>query len=481
MPISFSDLGGGGGGAGGNGFSLIVGESGETTYTFSSPQPAGAYSFTSELGDTSFDIYLVTADNQNAGYANASSALFATAEFTRAVIYGATSNDIINFDYKPAASPATSGDVDGGAAPFVTSATPSALPSIDDTTTITGGNFASNVEVVFTGQDAVERPAKNIVRSSSTSLIVTRPDVFPFEQEPFSVQATNPGIPSSSVIVNKLTNQVLVGTFDALVVAGGGGGGFSLGGGGGAGGYRTLTQQLLQFDTPFTVTVGAGGSGSTGSGIIATKGTNSTFGTITSTGGGFGGNGDSNGGPGGSGGGAGSGRSGGTGNQGGFTPTEGFNGGSGWSHGGGGGGAGGNGQNSDLNGDANGLNGGVGKQWVNGNFYAGGGGSGARSDPGNTRLGGVGGNGGGGNGGSTFNNPPAQHGASKTGGGGGGGANRAGTTFPAANGGSGVVALRYPADFTITIGAGLTGSTAVDGLFKVTTITAGTGNVSWAA
>jgi hypothetical protein len=33
---------------------------------------------------------------------------------------------------------------------------------------------------------------------------------------------------------------------------------------------------------------------------------------------------------------------------------------------------------------------------------------------------------------------------------------------------------------TITIGAGLTGSTATDGSFKVTTITAGTGNVSWA-
>jgi hypothetical protein len=43
------------------------------------------------------------------------------------------------------------------------------------------------------------------------------------------------------------------------------------------------------------------------------------------------------------------------------------------------------------------------------------------------------------------------------------------------------VILRYPtASGTITIGAGLTGSTATDGSFKVTTITAGTGNVSWA-
>jgi hypothetical protein len=49
------------------------------------------------------------------------------------------------------------------------------------------------------------------------------------------------------------------------------------------------------------------------------------------------------------------------------------------------------------------------------------------------------------------------------------------------NGGSGVVLLRYPSNYTITIGAGLTGSTATVGTNKVTTITAGTGNVSWAA
>jgi hypothetical protein len=41
--------------------------------------------------------------------------------------------------------------------------------------------------------------------------------------------------------------------------------------------------------------------------------------------------------------------------------------------------------------------------------------------------------------------------------------------------------LKYPADYTITIGAGLTGSTSTVGTEKITTITAGTGNVSWAA
>jgi hypothetical protein len=47
-------------------------------------------------------------------------------------------------------------------------------------------------------------------------------------------------------------------------------------------------------------------------------------------------------------------------------------------------------------------------------------------------------------------------------------------------GGSGVVILRYPiAAGEITIGAGLTGTTATVGANNVTTITAGTGNVSW--
>jgi hypothetical protein len=63
------------------------------------------------------------------------------------------------------------------------------------------------------------------------------------------------------------------------------------------------------------------------------------------------------------------------------------------------------------------------------------------------------------------------------GGGGGGG----GETYASAAGGSGVVILKYPDTFTITIGTGLTGSTpAPSGGFKVTTITAGTGVVSFA-
>jgi hypothetical protein len=39
--------------------------------------------------------------------------------------------------------------------------------------------------------------------------------------------------------------------------------------------------------------------------------------------------------------------------------------------------------------------------------------------------------------------------------------------------------LRYPSGVTITVSAGLTSTTATVGANKVTTITAGTGTVSW--
>jgi hypothetical protein len=112
--------------------------------------------------------------------------------------------------------------------------------------------------------------------------------------------------------------------------------------------------------------------------------------------------------------------------------------------------------------------------------YGGGGGGGGAG--GNSLIP-PGGSGGGGNGG--WLNAQDQYiratlGASNTGGGGGGGAG-AGFEIDGRNGGSGIVILRYLTSIgTITIGAGLTGSTATDGSHKVTTITAGTGNVSWA-
>ena len=286
---------------------------------------------------------------------------------------------------------------------------------------------------------------------------------------------------------------------DYLVVAGGGGGStdplaYTHGGGGGAGGLRSTvtatggsgaleTGLSLLSTTNYTVTVGAGGAGQiSSSNTLAVVGSNSVFSTITSLGGGRGGIYNSPGGNGGSGGGGATPHStGGTGQA-----NQGFNGGLGTTtvgnydrSGGGGGGAsavGGNGSGSTPG--AGGAGRSVSMVTSTPVIYAGGGGGGSGGASG--AAGGTGGGGAGApNGGSN-----GVSGSSNTGGGGGGGSQYHTDPYTCSafggTGGSGVVIIRYPVARTITIGAGLTGSTATDGSYKVTTITAGTGNVSWA-
>lgn len=223
---------------------------------------------------------------------------------------------------------------------------------------------------------------------------------------------------------------------DVLVVAGGGGGRY---GGGGGGGYRS-SASALSVSTTTNITVGGGGA-------EFTKGSNSVFSTITSTGGGRGG--DSSGGSvpetggtGGSGGGSYSGsgsRSGGIGNEGGFTPVEGFAGGaSSGGRGSGGGGA------SAVGGISSGGVAGVGGSGSNAHsswatvtgtgvsgYYAGGGGGYDASGVFVSGGAGGGGNGQGISGGANGGNA----GTVNTGGGGG---------TPGHAGGSGIVIIRYP-------------------------------------
>jgi hypothetical protein len=276
--------------------------------------------------------------------------------------------------------------------------------------------------------------------------------------------------------------------FEYLVVGGGGGGGDSntsnrgASGGGGAGGYRnsfasetsggnqsTEATLLLEPDSSFTVTVGAGGAS-------RTPGNDSFFANIVSVGGGDGlrdtgfiikgGNGGSGGGgPGNGNSTAGASQPGGK-----AVVRQGFAGGLGFASttspaGAGGGGAGQVGANGALNSGGNGGNG-LSSSITGSAVTRGGGGGGAGWTSGN----GTGGTGGGGNG--SFNGTGGA-GTVNTGGGGGGGSTSGGGA-----GGSGIVVLRYPDKITLTIGAGLTSSTSSSGGFKVTTFTAGTDTVS---
>ncbi|MFU8847575.1 MAG: S8 family serine peptidase [Opitutales bacterium] len=233
---------------------------------------------------------------------------------------------------------------------------------------------------------------------------------------------------------------------EVLVVGGGGGGGSSTAfgtagaGGGGAGGL--IYRQAFEVAGPQSVVVGAPGARAGTGNTPGNNGGDSAFGSLVALGGGGGSGGNMQGLAGGSGGGSRNNLNGGAGQQ----PTStsgGFgNAGGGWTSvggdgAGGGGGAGEAAPSSPPHDPKVGGPGGLGLQYeISGApaFYAGGGGGGASG----TSVFGQGGQGGGGNG--ANNDTPATPGAPNTGGGGGGGNN----SRVGADGGSGIVIVRYP-------------------------------------
>ena len=260
-----------------------------------------------------------------------------------------------------------------------------------------------------------------------------------------------------------------------LVVAGGGGGGGGgtgggSGAGGGAGGMRTGTITAT-IGSAMTVTVGGGGTrGPHGSGQVpGVIGSNSVFGSITSTGGGYGAGNQGTGGNGGSGGGgayngsAGGSGTAGQGNAGGTGGTNSSN----YFAGGGGGGKGAAG-GSPGNGSTAGAGGSGQTSTITGSSvtYAGGGGGGSYAG---TR--GPGGSGGGATGANSSTNSGSA--TANTGGGGGGGARQNSGSYgerSSSAGGSGIVVLKMlTADYTGTT----TGSPTVttDGDYKILTYT----------
>jgi len=247
------------------------------------------------------------------------------------------------------------------------------------------------------------------------------------------------GVPTGTISMNNLRGKANTLSVEYLVVAGGGGGRaenfetFSYGGGGGAGGYRTGSAALARSQA-FTVTVGAGGADG------FSVGSNSTFNSLTSSGGGCGSGTRS--------GGSGAGGSPADNSAGAGTSGQGNSGGTGYylsnnppdyieAFGGSGGGGGANAAGQSVSGAVGGA-GGAGTTWSNGTTYAGGGGGLGLYllfyIPGNyyvttTYSQGAGGAGGGGSGSS---------GTANRGGGGSGGDGVNGYA-----GGSGVVVIRY--------------------------------------
>ena len=243
---------------------------------------------------------------------------------------------------------------------------------------------------------------------------------------------------------------------DILVVAGGGSGGGGRAGGGGAGGLLHFASQALT-NTGYTVTVGAGGAGTT-TFVRGNRGVNSQFGALTAAVGGGSGSSAFQGGvgpeSGGSGGGSGGSFAGAAGTSGqglaggNASPTgENFRGAGG---GGGAGQSGGNGSdtvsNAGTGGDgvstysSYGLATSTGQNISGTVWYAGGGGGGAFHNGSPVSPGGKGGGGAAG-----WANIISGAGLANTGGGSGGAGNGGGVDGLSSPGGSGIVIVRYPA------------------------------------
>jgi large repetitive protein len=223
MPLSYNSIVGGGSNAS-NDFTVSLGTSGNTRVPLSTEFPAGTYTVTSSLSDSILDIYLIATDGTSAGYVNASAASFsitATKAFDVVVILGGTNNDTISFVFEYVFTPNANSTDDTSAAPAtVTSISASSLPNQNNTTDITGRNFASDVTVTFIGSDNVSRSAKSIVRNSSTSLTVTRPDTLPTQYAPYTIVVANPSIPApTSTNQHRLSGAVTVGAAPAWVTA----------------------------------------------------------------------------------------------------------------------------------------------------------------------------------------------------------------------------------------------------------------------
>lgn len=194
---------------GANDFNVVL-TGATTSVTLDKEYFAGAYTIASSLLDTTFDIYLFDTSNNPAGYSKSPS-INATGNFNKIIVYGGTEGDLLSFSYKTTFTTSIS-STDTFAAPYITSISVADLPNIDDTTTITGGNFDTDIEVWFDGANDYSQQAKSVVYGSSTSVVVTRPDDLLEDNAPYTLRVINPGTTSpTGSNSNKLINSVTAG------------------------------------------------------------------------------------------------------------------------------------------------------------------------------------------------------------------------------------------------------------------------------
>jgi len=180
-----------------------------TTAIFTKEYFAGAYTINSALGDASYDIYVYSGDGSVVGYTKSPS-LNATGNFNKIVVIGGSQGDLLSFSYKTTfTADTTTSQTTAG--PFLSSVTPTALVNIDDSATITGGNFALNVDLKIVDSNNNEITPKSFTRVSNTSITFVRPNSF--APGTYSLKVTNPGVTSpTGSNLHILSNSITAGS-----------------------------------------------------------------------------------------------------------------------------------------------------------------------------------------------------------------------------------------------------------------------------
>ena len=218
MPIDYMKMMTGGGSGNDRDFYVYLGNDGNTNFELVETQPSGIYFIETEQNDTAYDIYAIDEDGNLVGYTN-TSRMTTSNDFTKLVVIGGTADDVIKFTSKSTSFTTSKTNIDDGAPAFITAVSVSDLESYDDTTVVTGGNFATDVEVYFIGTNDVDLAAKNIVRNSSSELVVTRPDSLVPDHAPYDVKIINPGIPLPSTAPTQhiLADSITAGAYPVWV------------------------------------------------------------------------------------------------------------------------------------------------------------------------------------------------------------------------------------------------------------------------
>jgi len=174
-------------------FTVLTSSGGIKTATLSNAFPAGTYTIESKAGDTDLVVYLASSSGTLVGVCTSGAkTITASDAFIYVSTENANSDDAVTFTLKTASTLHTKTDA-VWSKPTITAISVSGLPNINNTTNISGTNFASNVIAQFRKSDnSTLLNAKNVARTSATSLTITRPDELPSADAPYDLIITNP-------------------------------------------------------------------------------------------------------------------------------------------------------------------------------------------------------------------------------------------------------------------------------------------------